>query len=139
MLEKLKQEVYEANMALPDYGLVVFTWGNVSGFDPESGLVAIKPSGVKYKDLKVEDIVLVNLEGEVVEGRLKPSSDTATHVELYKAFPNIRGIVHIHSAWATSFAQAGIGVDPFGTTHGDYFYGTVPCTRKMNQEEVAAD
>ncbi len=136
MLEKLKQEVYDANMALPEYGLVVFTWGNVSGYDPESGLMAIKPSGVKYKDLKVEDIVLVNMEGEVVEGTLKPSSDTATHIEIYKNFKNVRGVVHTHSSWATSFAQAGKGIQAFGTTHADYFYGSVPCTRKMNKEEV---
>lgn len=136
MLEQLKKEVYEANMALPASGLVVFTWGNVSGFDPESGLVAIKPSGVAYEDLQVEDMVLVNLDGEVVEGRLKPSSDTMTHVELYKKFKDIRGIVHTHSSWATSFAQAGMAIKPLGTTHGDYFYGDVPCTRLMAMDEV---
>ncbi len=139
MLEALKKEVYEANMALPSYGLVVFTWGNVSGYDPESKLMAIKPSGVEYEDLKVEDIVLVNLDGEVVEGRLKPSSDTATHLEIYKNFKDVRGVVHTHSAWATSFAQAGLGVKAYGTTHGDYFYGEVPCTRKMVNDEVVQD
>lgn len=136
MLEALKKEVYEANMALPAYGLVVFTWGNVSAYDPDSGLLAIKPSGVQYKDLKEADIVLVNLDGLVVEGDYKPSSDTMTHIEIYKAFPNVRGIVHTHSPWATSFAQAGLAIDPFGTTHGDYFYGPVPCTRKMNKAEL---
>jgi len=136
MLEELKQKVYEANMALTEANLVVFTWGNVSAYDPESGLVAIKPSGVKYKDLKPADIVLVDLEGKVVEGDLNPSSDTMTHIEIYKAFGNVRGVVHTHSSWATSFAQAGLAIEPFGTTHGDYFYGPVPCTRKMVREEI---
>lgn len=136
MLEQLKLDVYKANMALPERGLVVFTWGNVSGYDPESGLVAIKPSGVEYEDLKPEDIVLVDLEGHVVEGELKPSSDTMTHLELYKAFKNVRGIVHTHSPWATSFAQAGLSIKPYGTTHADYFYGEIPCTELMEQSEV---
>jgi len=136
MLEKLKQEVYEANMLLPEYGLVVFTWGNVSGYDLDTGLMAIKPSGVQYRDLRPEDIVLVNMEGQVVEGTMKPSSDTASHIELYKAFPNVNGVVHTHSPWATSFAQAEKGIEAFGTTHADYFYGKIPCTRKMKQEEI---
>ncbi len=119
--------------------MVVFTWGNVSGFDKASGLVAIKPSGVEYIDLRPEDIVLVDMDGRVVEGALKPSSDTMTHLELYRAFPNVRGIVHTHSPWATSFAQAGIAIKPFGTTHADYFYGEIPCTRLMNESEVVND
>lgn len=139
MLEKLKQEVYEANMMLPEKGLVVYTWGNVSGFDPEAKLMVIKPSGVEYEDLKPEDMVVVDIDGNVVEGMLKPSSDTMTHLELYKAFPNVRGVVHTHSPWATSFAQAGRAVKPFGTTHADYFYGEVPCTRLMNKSEVAEE
>lgn len=136
MLEKLKQEVYKANMELPQRGLVLYTWGNVSGIDRESGLVVIKPSGVEYEDLKPEDMVVVDLEGNIVEGNLNPSSDTATHVELYKAFPNIGGVVHTHSEWATIFAQAGKSVPAFGTTHADYFYGQVPCTRAMTEEEI---
>jgi len=139
MLEKLKQEVYEANMDLPRQKLVVFTWGNVSAYDEESGLVAIKPSGVDYEELKVDDIVLVDLEGKVVEGKYKPSSDTMTHVELYKAFKGIKGIVHTHSPWATSFAQAGQGIQPLGTTHADYFYGEIPCTQKMSKEEIGSE
>lgn len=139
MLEQLKLDVYNANMELPKKGLVVFTWGNVSGIDRESGIMAIKPSGVEYDVLKVEDIVLVDLEGQVVEGKYKPSSDTMTHIELYKAFSNIKGIVHTHSSWATSFAQAGQGIKPYGTTHADYFYGEVPCTRLMKQDEVKTD
>lgn len=139
MLEALKLEVYKANMELPKRGLVVFTWGNVSGYDPESGLVAIKPSGVEYEDLKPEDMVVVNLEGKVVEGKLKPSSDTMTHVALYKAFPSLRGIVHTHSPWATSFAQAGQGIIPLGTTHADYFYGEIPCTPLMTKDQVEHD
>ncbi|MBC7961242.1 MAG: L-ribulose-5-phosphate 4-epimerase [Vallitaleaceae bacterium] len=136
MLEKLKKEVYEANMALPEKGLVVFTWGNVSGIDRESGLVVIKPSGVEYETMTVEDMVVVDLDGKVVEGKLNPSSDTATHLVLYKAFKNIGGIVHTHSQWATSFAQAGKAIPAFGTTHADYFFGEIPCTRAMNKEEI---
>jgi len=139
MLEKLKQEVYEANMDLPRQKLVVFTWGNVSAYDEESGLVAIKPSGVDYEELTVSDIVLVDLEGNVVEGKYKPSSDTMTHVELYKAFKGIKGIVHTHSPWATSFAQAGQGIQPLGTTHADYFYGEIPCTEKMSKEAIQSE
>lgn len=136
MLENLKKEVFEANMALPKYGLVTFTWGNVSGIDRESGLVVIKPSGVEYDSMKVEDMVVVDLEGNVVEGHLKPSSDTATHIELYKAFKDIGGIVHTHSRWATTFAQSGRGIPALGTTHADYFYGEIPVTRKMTKEEI---
>lgn len=136
MLENLKKEVYEANMALPKYGLVTFTWGNVSGIDRESGLVVIKPSGVEYDSMKIKDMVVVDLEGNVVEGHLKPSSDTATHIELYKAFKDIGGIVHTHSRWATTFAQSGRGIPALGTTHADYFYGEIPVTRKMTKEEI---
>jgi L-ribulose-5-phosphate 4-epimerase len=136
LLEKLKQDVLEANLDLPKYRLVTFTWGNVSGIDREQGLVVIKPSGVPYEELKAEDLVVVDLDGNVVEGRLKPSSDTPTHLVLYKAFPYIGGIVHTHSPWATSFAQAGRGIPALGTTHADYFYGEVPCTRKMTQAEI---
>lgn len=139
MLEKLKQEVYEANMLLPKYNLVTFTWGNVSGFDRDSGLVVIKPSGVEYEQLSPNDMVVVDLDGNIVEGNLKPSSDTATHVELYKAFPEIKGIVHTHSPWAVSFAQAGIDIPAAGTTHGDYFYGAIPVTRQMKKEEIEKD
>lgn len=137
MLEQLKQAVLAANLALPKHDLVTFTWGNVSAIDHESGLIAIKPSGVEYDEMTADDIVLVSLEtGERVEGRLKPSSDTPTHVELYRAFPALGGIVHTHSRWATSFAQAGVGVDAMGTTQGDYFYGQIPCTRAMTPEEI---
>lgn len=137
MLEELKQSVLAANLLLPKYGLVTFTWGNVSGIDRTSGLVAIKPSGVEYDGMSVEDIVLVDLTtGEVVEGNRKPSSDTPTHLELYRAFPNIGGIVHTHSRNATSFAQAGMGILPLETTHADYFYGEIPCTREMTGGEI---
>ena len=136
MLEKLKKSVFEANLEIVKHGLVIFTWGNVSGYDPESGLVVIKPSGVGYDKMKAEDMVVVDLEGKVVEGNLKPSSDTPTHVELYKAWKGVRGIVHTHSAWATSWAQAGMAIPPMGTTHADYFYGEIPCTRRMTKDEV---
>lgn len=136
MLEELKREVFEANLLLPKYGLVTFTWGNVSGIDREKGLVVIKPSGVEYDVMSPEDMVVVNLDGKVVEGGLKPSSDTPTHVGLYKAFPHIGGIVHTHSRWATIFAQAGLGIPAYGTTHADYFYGEVPCTRAMTDDEI---
>lgn len=139
MLEQLKKEVWEANMLLPKYGLVTFTWGNVSGIDRESGLVVIKPSGVEYDVMKPEDMVVVDLNGKVVEGDLNPSSDTPTHVEFYKAFPNIGGVTHTHSSYATSFAQAGRGIPALGTTHGDYFYGEIPCTRKMTPEKIAGE
>lgn len=136
MLEELKEQVFRANLLLPEYGLVTFTWGNVSAIDRESGLVVIKPSGVDYKTMTVDDMVVVDLDGRVVEGRCRPSSDTPTHVELYKAFPGCGGIVHTHSRSATSFAQAGCGIRPLGTTHGDYFYGVIPCTRPMTPEEI---
>ena len=139
MLEKLKDEVCRANLLLPRYGLVTLTWGNVSGIDRESGLVVIKPSGVPYDGMGPDDMVVVDLNGNPVEGRYKPSSDTPTHIELYKAFPNIGGIVHTHSRWATIFAQMGRGVPAAGTTHADYFYGEVPCTRPMTPEEIAGE
>lgn len=138
MLEELKKEVYEANMMLPKHGLVTFTWGNVSGIDRESGLFVIKPSGVEYEKLKWEDMVVVDLEGNKVESDYKPSSDTATHVEIYKAFPEIGGIVHTHSSWATSWAQAGRGIPCYGTTHADYMYGEIPCVRNLTKEEIDA-
>ena len=138
MLEQLKEQVFRSNLLLPKHGLVTFTWGNVSGIDRERGLVVIKPSGVSYDVMKAKDMVIVELEtGQVVQGDLKPSSDTPTHLELYKAFPNIGGIVHTHSRWAASFAQAGRGIVPLGTTQADYFYGEIPCTRKMTQAEIA--
>ena len=135
MLEKLKEEVYKANMDLPKYGLVTFTWGNVSGIDRESGLFVIKPSGVDYDLLTPDDMVVVDLNGNKVEGKYNPSSDTATHVELYKAFPNIGGVVHTHSSWATSWAQAGRGIPCYGTTHADYMYGEIPCARCLEGKE----
>ncbi len=138
MLEELKQKVYEANMQLPEHNLVVYTWGNVSGIDREKGLVVIKPSGVDYGKMTPDDMVVVDLKtGERVEGRLNPSSDTPTHLVLYRAFENIGGVVHTHSRWATVFAQSGRGIPPLGTTHADYFYGEIPCTRKMTPEEIA--
>ena len=139
MLEKLKQEVLEANLLLPKYGLITFTWGNVSGIDRESGLVVIKPSGVPYDGMTAEDMVVVDPGGNVVEGKWKPSSDTPTHLALYKAFLGCGGIVHTHSRWATSFAQAGVGIAPLGTTQGDYFYGEIPCTREMTPAEIAGE
>ena len=137
MLEQLKQEVFEANLLLPRHGLVTFTWGNVSGIDRDKGLVVIKPSGVEYETMTVDDMVVVDLDGKRVEGHLNPSSDTATHVELYKAFPALGGVVHTHSRWATIFSQAGRGIPALGTTHADYFYGEIPCTRKMTAAEIA--
>lgn len=139
MLEALKQEVLEANLLLPKHGLITFTWGNVSGIDRESGLVVIKPSGVSYDGMTAEDMVVVDLQGKVVEGKWKPSSDTPTHLALYRAFPEMGGIVHTHSRWATSFAQAGMPIPAMGTTQGDYFYGDIPCTRKMTPEEFAGE
>lgn len=139
MLEQLKKQVLEANLLLPKYGLVTFTWGNVSGIDRESGLVVIKPSGVPYEGMTEEDMVVVDLDGKRVEGKWKPSSDTPTHVELYEAFPALGGIVHTHSRWATTFAQAGLDIPAMGTTHGDYFYGDIPCTRKMTPQEIAGE
>ena len=139
MLEELKKNVCEANVLLPVYKLVTFTWGNVSAIDREAGLVVIKPSGVSYDNMTPEDMVVVDLDGKVVEGKWRPSSDTPTHVELYKAFPKCGGIVHTHSRWATTFAQAGMDIPAMGTTHGDYFYGDIPCTRKMTAEEIKGD
>ena len=139
MLEELKELVCAANLLLPKYGLVTFTWGNVSGIDRKSGMVVIKPSGVSYSGMRPEDMVIVDLEGKVVEGKWKPSSDTATHIELYKAFVECGGIVHTHSRWATTFAQAGRGIPAMGTTHADYFYGEIPCTRQMTDEEISGE
>ncbi len=140
MLENLKKEVLEANLLLPEYGLVTFTWGNASAVDRESGMVVIKPSGVEYGSMTADDMVVVELStGKVAEGRYKPSSDTPTHLELYKAFGNIGGIVHTHSRWAASFAQAGTGIVPLGTTHADYFYGEIPCTRAMTPAEIQGE
>ena len=136
MLEELKRQVYEANMLLPKYGLVTFTWGNVSAIDRESSLFVIKPSGVEYESMKPEDMVVMDLNGNRVEGNLRPSSDTPTHLELYKAFPEIGGIVHTHSSYATSWAQAGRSIPCYGTTHADYIYGEVPCVRCLTKEEI---
>lgn len=139
MLEELKEQVYKANMQLPKYGLVTFTWGNVSAIDRKTGLVVIKPSGVEYDAMTPDDMVVVDLDGNKVEGKLKPSSDTATHVVLYREFKNIGGIVHTHSRWATIFAQAGLDIPALGTTHADYFYGSIPCTRYMTEEEIKSE
>jgi L-ribulose-5-phosphate 4-epimerase len=139
MLEQLKEQVFQANLDLVKHGLVIFTWGNVSGIDREKGLVVIKPSGVSYEKMKASDMVVVDLDGNIVEGNLKPSSDTPTHLVLYKSFQNIGGVVHTHSEWATSWAQAGKGIPAIGTTHADYFYGEIPCTRKMTKAEIEGD
>jgi L-ribulose-5-phosphate 4-epimerase len=136
MLEAFKKQVWEANLELPKRGLVVYTWGNVSGIDREKGLVVIKPSGVSYEEMKPEDMVVVDLDGNPVEGDLRPSSDLNTHLVLYKSFSGVNGIVHTHSAWATIWAQAGRAIPPLGTTHADYFYGEVPCTRRMTKDEI---
>lgn len=136
MLEELKQKVFEANMLLPKYGLVTFTWGNVSAIDRESGLFIIKPSGVDYETMKADDMVVMDLNGNKVEGHYKPSSDTPTHLEIYKAFPEIGGIVHTHSSYATSWAQAGRSIPCYGTTHADYIYGEIPCIRCLTKEEI---
>ena len=136
MLEQLKQEVWEANLELPQKGLVVYTWGNVSGIDRKSGLVVIKPSGVPYDELKPEHMVVIDLEGNKIEGNLNPSSDTPTHLILYKNLTELGGIVHTHSLWATSWAQAGRGIPAYGTTHADYFYGEIPCSRKLSPSEI---
>lgn len=136
MLEELRRQVYEANMDLQKYRLVTFTWGNASGIDREKGLVVIKPSGVEYGRLSPENMVILTLSGEQVEGGFRPSSDTATHLELYRAFPRVGGIVHTHSSWATSWAQAGRSIPCYGTTHADYFYGEIPCLRCLTQEEI---
>ncbi|WP_320053354.1 L-ribulose-5-phosphate 4-epimerase [uncultured Acetobacteroides sp.] len=139
MLEALKQTVFEANLDLVKHGLVIFTWGNVSAIDKTSGLVVIKPSGVSYDTMKAEDMVVVDLDGKVVEGTLSPSSDTPTHLELYKAFPEIGGVVHTHSTYATAWAQAGVDLPNIGTTHADYFAQEIPCTRQMTEEEVKGE
>lgn len=139
MLEELKQAVWEANMLLSRSGLVIFTWGNVSEIDREKGLLAIKPSGVEYEQLTPEDMVILDLNGNQVEGRLRPSSDAPTHIALYRAFPEIGGVVHSHSAWACAWAQAGRSIPCYGTTHADYIYGEVPCTRQLTAEEIAKD
>ena len=139
MLQELREQVLAANLQLPEYGLVTFTWGNVSGIDRAKGLVVIKPSGVPYEGMTAEDMVVVDLSGAVVEGRWKPSSDTATHLELYRAFPGIGGVVHTHSHWATVFAQAGMAIPAMGTTQGDYFYGDIPCTRPLTDAEIAGE
>jgi L-ribulose-5-phosphate 4-epimerase len=137
MYTQLKQRVFAANLQLPKYGLVTFTWGNVSEIDRSAGVIAIKPSGVEYDTMNVDDIVVVDLNGKIVEGTMKPSSDTATHLELYKAFPSIGGVVHTHSRNATVWAQAAIDIPALGTTHADYFYGDIPCTRKLTPDEIA--
>ncbi|RIY35316.1 L-ribulose-5-phosphate 4-epimerase [Psittacicella gerlachiana] len=140
MLEELKEKVLKANKMLPKYNLVTFTWGNVSEIDRNLGLVVIKPSGVEYDDMTADDMVVVDLEtGKVVEGRLKPSSDTPTHLEIYRQFPEVGGVVHTHSRNATTWAQAGCDIVPLGTTHADYFYGTIPCTRRMTTSEIQGE
>lgn len=138
-IEQLKKDVFKANLDLVKQGLVIYTWGNVSGIDRESGLVVIKPSGVDYETMTVEDMVVVNLDGEVQGGQLKPSSDTPTHLELYRQFENIGGVVHTHSEWATSWAQAGVDIPCYGTTHADYFYGDILCTRSLTDEEIQGE
>lgn len=139
MLEKLKQEVLEANLELPKKGLVTYTWGNVSGIDRESGLIVIKPSGVPYEELKAEHMVVLDLNGKQVEGKLNPSSDTPTHLVIYRNFKDVGGVVHTHSRWATIWSQAGKGIPAYGTTHADYFYGEIPCTRKMTDLEIQTE
>src|SRR6056297_2331520 len=139
MLEQLKEKVLQANLDLVKHGLVVFTWGNASGIDRENGMVVIKPSGVPYEKMRPKDMVVLNLYGQVVEGALKPSSDAPTHLVLYRQFPYIGGVVHTHSEWATSWAQAGRGIPALGTTQADCFYGEIPCTRKMTEKEIEAN
>ncbi|WP_421846420.1 L-ribulose-5-phosphate 4-epimerase [Marinomonas sp.] len=139
MYQTLKERVLKANLQLPEYGLVTFTWGNVSEIDRDRKVIAIKPSGVKYTDMTVDDIVVIDFDGNCVEGKLNPSSDTATHIELYKAFPSIGGIVHTHSRHATIWAQAGLDIPALGTTHADYFYGDIPCTRMLSADEISKD
>lgn len=138
-MQQLKQQVFAANLALPRHGLVTFTWGNVSAIDRACGLVAIKPSGVAYETMTVDDIVLVDMEGNVVEGKLRPSSDTATHLALYRRYPSLGGVVHTHSTHATAWAQAGLAIPALGTTHADYFLGDIPCTRALTEEEVQGE
>jgi len=139
MLEELKEQVYKANMDLPKYGLVTFTWGNVSGIDRDKGLFVIKPSGVSYEELRPEDLVVLDLDGNQVEGKYRPSTDTKTHLELYKAFPEVGGVVHTHSTYAVAWAQAGRNIPAYGTTHADYFYGEIPCVRPLTKEELDED
>lgn len=139
MLENLKEEVFQANLDLVKHNLVIFTWGNVSAIDREQGLVVIKPSGVSYDNMKASDMVVIDLDGKVIEGNLKPSSDTPTHLELYKSFKEIGGVVHTHSTYATAWAQAGMDIPIVGTTQADYFYGDIPCTRDMNQKEIESE
>ncbi len=139
MLEALKKSVCEANLDLVAKGVVIYTWGNVSGIDRESGLVVIKPSGVDYDNMKPEDMVVVDLDGNVVEGSLRPSSDTPTHLEIYKSFPSVGGVTHTHSTFACGFAQAGLPIPALGTTHADYFYGDIPCARELTEDEVNTD
>lgn len=139
MLERIKERVLRANLALVRHGLITLTWGNVSEKDPQTGLVVIKPSGVSYENMSAEDMVVIDLQGNVVDGNLRPSSDTPTHLELYRRFPSIGGITHTHSRWATIFAQAGLGIPALGTTHADAFYGDVPCTRKLTAEEISGE
>lgn len=138
-MQQLKQQVFAANLDLPRHGLVTFTWGNVSAIDRARGLVAIKPSGVSYETMTVDDIVIVDMEGNVVEGRLRPSSDTATHLVLYRRYPSLGGVVHTHSTHATAWAQAGLAIPALGTTHADYFLGDIPCTRALTEEEVQGE
>lgn len=138
-MQQLKQQVFDANMALPHYGLVTFTWGNVSAIDRERGLVVIKPSGIPYETMQAEDMVVVDLQGNIVEGRYRPSSDTPTHLELYRRYPHLGGIVHTHSTHATAWAQAGLSIPALGTTHADYFFGDIPCTRALTAAEVAGE
>ncbi len=139
MLDRLKEEVFRANMELKEKGLIIYTWGNVSGIDREKKLIVIKPSGVDYDDMKADDMVVVDFNGKVIEGKYKPSSDTATHIELFKKYPEIGGIVHTHSTWAVAFAQAGMDIPAFGTTHADYFFGDVLCTRELSEAEIEND
>lgn len=139
MLDELKIKVLKANLALVEHKLVILTWGNVSGIDRKKNLVVIKPSGASYDKLKADDLVVVDFEGNIIEGKLKPSLDTPTHLALYQHFKNIGGIVHTHSEWATSWAQAGLGIPCYGTTHADYFYGEIPCTRRMKPDEIKSD
>jgi L-ribulose-5-phosphate 4-epimerase len=139
VLKELKNKVLQANLNLVKYGLVTFTWGNVSGIEREKGLVVIKPSGVPYEEMKADIMVVVDLDGKIVEGRLKPSSDTPTHLYLYKNFEKTGAVVHTHSEWATSWAQSGRAIPPYGTTHADYFYGEIPCTRKLTRKEIEND
>ncbi|HOA31918.1 MAG: L-ribulose-5-phosphate 4-epimerase [Clostridia bacterium] len=138
-LKELKEKAFYANMLLPKHNLIIFTWGNVSIIDRKEGYVAIKPSGVPYETMKEDDIVVVDMEGNKVSGDLKPSSDLPTHIEIYKSFEGVGGVCHNHSKWATIFAQAGVGIPAMGTTHADYFYGTVPCTREMRKEEIETE